>query len=226
MAKITSEDLNKNHRSPINLEVGDDEITWAIVQEYMSSFKKYSTVDKNLADKYKIGKGSSRRSSVVTTATAAPATDCTVDTVTPTAASAFNRIFSETVDNDLVDVLISQSLSLYEGVRSALMYLDKRAGVVPTQDLKAKMDHYIAGCKRTIQTEKQELAQKITERKDTMSVETFYYIAKEIILSDTTEESLFSHFFFLLVWNLIKCAENCAGCKINHILWNEDALVL
>ena len=58
------------------------------------------------------------------------------------------------------------------------MYLYKRAGVLQTQDLKANMAQYIAGCKRTIQTEKKELAQKITEGKDPMSVETFEYIAK------------------------------------------------
>ena len=40
------------------------------------------------------------------------------------------------------------------------MYLYKQSRVVPTQDLKAKTAQYILGCKRTIQTEKQELAQK------------------------------------------------------------------
>ena len=40
------------------------------------------------------------------------------------------------------------------------MYLYKRALVVPTQDLNAKMAQYIAGCKQTIQTEKKELAPK------------------------------------------------------------------
>ena len=79
------------------------------------------------------------------------------------------------------------------------MYLYKRAGVVPTKDLKSNMDQYITGCKRTIQTERQELAQKITEEKDPMSVETFEYIAKEMFLSDTSEESLFAHFFSSLV---------------------------
>ena len=48
------------------------------------------------------------------------------------------------------------------------MYLYTRAVVVPTQDLKANMAQYISGCKRTIQTEKQELAQKKTEGKDPM----------------------------------------------------------
>ena len=100
------------------------------------------------------------------------------------------------------------------------MYLYKRAGVVPTQDSKAKMAQYIAECKRTIETEKKELAQKITEGKDPTSVETFEYIAKEMFLSDTAEESLFAHLFFFLDWNLIKRSENCAGCKIIHIHWN------
>ena len=135
----------------------------------MSSPKKYVTVDKNLADKYKSGKGISRRSSAAATATAAPTTACAVATATPTAASATatptaasasNQRFAEIIANVLVDVLISQSLSSYEGVRSALMYLYKRAGVVPTQDLKSKMAQYIVECKSTIQTKKQELAQK------------------------------------------------------------------
>ena len=39
LAKITSLDPNTNHGSPINLEVGDDGITWAIVREYMSLLK-------------------------------------------------------------------------------------------------------------------------------------------------------------------------------------------
>ena len=128
LAKVTSEEPNKKHGSPINLEVGDDGITWAIVREYMSSLKKSATVEKKLAYKYKIGKGSSRRSSAATTATAAPTTALAVATdtptaasatATPTAASASNRRFAETIANDLVDVLISQSLSPYEGVSSA-----------------------------------------------------------------------------------------------------------
>jgi len=73
--------------------------------------------------------------------------------------------------------------------------------VVPNQDLKAKMAQYIAGCKRTIQIEKQELAQKITEGKDPMSVKPFEYIAKEIFVNDDVEESLFAHLFCLLDWN-------------------------
>ena len=72
------------------------------------------------------------------------------------------------------------------------------------------MAQYIAGCKRTIQTGKQDLDQKITKGKDPMSVETFKYIAKEMFLSDTAEESLFAHFFPLLDWNLMKRAEKCA----------------
>ena len=82
---------------------------------------------------------------------------------------------------------------------------------MPTQDLKANIAQYIAGFKRTIQTEKQELAQKITEGKDPMSVETFEYIAKEMFLSDSAEELLFARLFSLLDWNLMKRAENCAG---------------
>ena len=134
LEKVTSEDPNKKHGSPINLEVGDNGISWAIVREYTSSLKKSSTVDKKLADKYKSGKGSSRRYSAATTATVAPKTALAVANTTPTAASATaapttasasNRRFAETIANDLVDVMIYQSLSSYKGVSSALMYLYK-----------------------------------------------------------------------------------------------------
>ena len=50
--------------------------------------KKNATVDKNLADKYKSVKGSSRRSSAANTATNAPTTARAVSTDTPTAGSA------------------------------------------------------------------------------------------------------------------------------------------
>ena len=60
------------------------------------------------------------------------------------------------------------------------------------------------------QEEKQKSANHITTT-DSMSVETFEYIAKEMFLSDTAEESLFAHLFSLLDWKLMKRAENCAG---------------
>ena len=105
------------------------------------------------------------------------------------------------------------------------MYLYKRAGVVANEDLKAKMAQFIAGCKRTIQTEKQELAQKISEGKEPKSVETFEYIAKELFVSESAELAVFAHLFFLIDWNLMKGAENCEGCKIDHIYWSADSLV-
>ena len=57
--------------------------------------QKYVTLDKKLADKYKSGKGRSRRSSSSTTTTAAPTTAREVSTTTLTAVSVSNRIFAE-----------------------------------------------------------------------------------------------------------------------------------
>ena len=59
--------------------------------------------------------------------------------------------------SEMVDIVLSQSQSSYEGVRSALMYLHKRAGVIPSPVLKANMAQFIAGCKRMIQMEKEDL---------------------------------------------------------------------
>ena len=209
---VTAEDPEKNHGSPINLD-GDDQIAWPIIREYMDSLKKKATVDRNLAQKYKAGGrrnrgggGNQQNNASSTAEHASPA------------GLAGSR-------DDMVEVLISQSLSSYKAVRSALMYLYKRAGVVANEDLKAKMAQFIAGCKRTIQTEKQELAQKISEGKEPKSVETFEYIAKELFVSESAELAVFAHLFFLLDWNLTKRAENCEGCKIDHIYWSADSLV-
>ena len=51
-------------------------------------------------------------SSAATTATAVPTTAREIAAATPTASSASNRRFAEKNSNELVDVLISQSLSL------------------------------------------------------------------------------------------------------------------
>ena len=56
LEKVAYEDPHKKHGYPINLEVGDDGITWEILREYMSSLKKSAIVEKKLADKYKIDK--------------------------------------------------------------------------------------------------------------------------------------------------------------------------
>ena len=47
LVKVTSEDPNKNHGSTINLEVGDNGITWAILREYMSSLKNMQLYTKS-----------------------------------------------------------------------------------------------------------------------------------------------------------------------------------
>ena len=157
---VTAEDPEKNQGSPINLD-GDDQITWPIIHEYMGSLKKKATVDRNLAQKYKAGsrrnRGGGRNQQ---------------NNASSTAEDASPAGLTGSREDDMVEVLTSQSLSSYGAVRSALMYLYKRAGVVANEDLKAKMAQFIAGCKRrTIQTEKQELAQKISEGKEPMSVE-------------------------------------------------------
>ena len=43
------------------------------------------------------------------------------------------------------------------------------------------------------------------------------YIAKK--------EEIVAHVFFVLDWNLMKRAENCVTANINHIYFDEDALV-
>ena len=199
LENVTSEGTD-GHKSPIKID-GEGCITWAVTREYMTTLKKKVKVSKVLAERYAMSNTGGSKPSAVST----------------------NSTISN--EDEQIDALVLQSISSYEAVRSGLQYLHKRAGVQMTQKFEQSMAQFIAGCKRTIPKEKQELAQKITEGKEPMSVEVYEYIAKEMFESDKAEHSLFAHLFFLLDWNLMKRAENCAGCKIDHIYWNGDSLV-
>ena len=195
---VSSENSDNNHKSPIRID-GEVILPWVVIREYMNSLKRKISVDKKLAMSY-IKRISAEEG------------------ISPPTVTGSNP-------DGTIDLLASQSLSSYEAVRSCISYLHRLADVVMDQRTKQQMSQFIAGCKRTIANEKQLLGQKITEGKEPMSVEVFEYISKELFVSEDPEESLFGHLFFLLDWNLMKRAENCEKCKINHIYWSGDALI-
>ena len=127
-------------------------------------------------------------------------------------------------DHDKIDVEVQQSESAYQGVRSAIGYVYKMACVRMPDYMVDHLRKFIAGKRRTGLKEKQHLGLKITEGKRAMSFEAYELIAKYLFHSGK-KEHIFAHLFMVLDWNLMKRAENCVACKINHITFRNDSLV-
>ena len=87
-----------------------------------------------------------------------------------------------------------------------------------------KLSQFIGGIKRTIAKEKRELGKKMTKEKEKMSFEVYQVICKLLLTSGTTE-SIFTHCFLMLEWNLMARSDNVCMTHINHISWDEDSLI-
>ena len=57
-----------------------------------------------------------------------------------------------------------------------------------------------------------------------MSFEVYQVICKLLLTSGTTE-SIFTHCFLVLEWNLMARSDNVCTTHINHISWDEDSLI-
>ena len=123
-----------------------------------------------------------------------------------------------------VKVLTQQSLSSYEGVRSALGYIYKVTRVRMPIDMTEKLKVFIAGKRRSTLAEKQHLGLELTAGKKPMTRETYELLAKYFFFSGE-KEHVFGHLFLVLDWSLMKRVENCVNAKINHIYFEHDALV-
>ena len=86
-----------------------------------------------------------------------------------------------------------------------------------------KLSQFMGGIKRTIAKEKRELGKK-DEGKEKMSFEVYQVICKLLLTSGTTE-SIFTHCFLVLEWNLMARSDNVCTTHINHITWDEDSLI-
>ena len=73
--------------------------------------------------------------------------------------------------------------------------------------------------------EKEESSGRLTEGKDPMSI-AFYKIIRKKIIEDGSKESIFTHAFFTLAWNLIIRSKNTVHIHRNHMKWGSDCLTI
>ena len=82
----------------------------------------------------------------------------------------------------------------------------------------------LSGKRRADLKEKEGLGLSITEGKRPLSQEAFELLAKTLFYREK-KEHIFAHVFLVLDWTLMKQAENCVNCKINHISSQNICLV-
>ena len=123
-----------------------------------------------------------------------------------------------------VSVYVMQSTANYEGIRAAVAYFYRMAGIKMPMEMTRKFKQYMAGQKRTGLKEKQDLGLEIMEGKKSLSFERCELIAKQMFVSGN-KEHIFAHLFLSLDWCLMKRAENCVNAKLNHISFMHDSMV-
>ena len=120
--------------------------------------------------------------------------------------------------------LTFMSKSTYNGYQSALAHLYCVSNIVMPDAMAKKISQFMGGIKRTIAKEKQAMGKKNDEGKEKMSFEVYQQICKLLLTSGTTE-SIFTHCFLVLEWNLMARSDNICVTHINHITWDDDSLV-
>ena len=123
-----------------------------------------------------------------------------------------------------VGVSVQQSQSSHEGIRSAVAWVYKMTRTPMPETMRSHLSVFIAGKQRTGLKEKENLGLSLSEGKKALGREAFELIAKTLFVSEQ-KEHIFTHLFFVLDWVLMKRAENCVNCKVNHISFVDDALV-
>ena len=173
---------------------GENSLTYEIIRQYMMLKKKVVLLDKDCVDDY----AKSNKNE--------------------------NQVGEEHMHDEKVKVLVQQSISSYQHIRSFIKYLYRATGVSCPLEISNKLSTFIAGKKRVIRKEKQNLGLTITEGKKALSKEGYHLFAKYFFTSSQPEHA-FAHLFLVLDWCLMKRAENCVNAQINHIYFRHDALV-
>ena len=133
------------------------------------------------------------------------------------------EIVEANLEDDKVKVFVLQSLSSYKNIRSYIGYLYKINRLPRPSNIQDQLSIFIAGKKRPIRKEKQQLGLHIGEGKKAMAKLAYELFAKHFL--GGRDKHVFAHLFLVLDWCLMKRAKNCVNAKINHIYFRNDSLV-
>ena len=132
-------------------------LSYSVVRSFMMIGRRIQIVDKEIAEQYLRDKNK----------------DVTL-------------LESAAVGNSKVKLVVQQSASQYEGIRSSISYLYKMTRVVMPDEMANNLRSVIAGQRRTGSKEKQDLGLTILEGKRTISSEEYELVCKHFFAVEST----------------------------------------
>jgi len=117
------------------------------------------------------------------------------------------------------------SKATYGCIQSALCHMYRMSDVHFPDDFYADLSKMMSGLKKRVQRQKQKDGLRIEEGKSPMSMQIFILLCKYFV-QQPDDDSILSHTFLTLEWNLMARSDSVTSCHVNHIEWRNDSLVI
>ena len=134
----------------------------------------------------------------------------------------FSRYLAERKDKNNGKYL---SKSTYGNLQSSVCHLYRLCDVQFPDDFSADLSKIMSGFKKRVQRQKQKKGFRIEEGKTPMSLQVYSLIC-DYFVQQPDDDSILSHAFLTLEWNLMARSDNVTNCHLNHIEWRNDSLIV
>lgn len=113
------------------------------------------------------------------------------------------------------------------GMSSAIQDLYRSQKKMVNQEIHTELKMFLRGYKRFIQDRKQAGVHPIHEGKRHLTFVGYVSLAKYAIRQqESRDSSLFAHTFLVLCWNLFARSHSVSTLMLQHISWDNDAMVV
>ncbi len=109
--------------------------------------------------------------------------------------------------------------------RSAYKELHRQCGVTVSQNFEKQLTIKFKGMLRGHAEEKEQTGGRLAEGKDPMSFRLYKFLCSKMV-EKGTKDSIFSHAFLTLTWNLVCRSKNTVNIHRNHISWGTDCVTI
>ena len=117
--------------------------------------------------------------------------------------------------------------STMTGIGSAINDMYRSRGLQISEQIKAKLNQFMAGHRRMVADAKQQGQLPMFEGKRPLSHTGYLNLAKYALKTQSSRVgSLFPHTFIVLAWNLFARSHSVAALMLNHFEWKDDALMV
>lgn len=137
------------------------------------------------------------------------------------------EIFFGFIGRDFEDGSV-RSKKTIDGYMSSIKYLHRLQGIPVPEDVKRFFDDFAEGYKRKIAKKKEEGVMKVQEGKVPLAMQNYSRLCGVGLFActDRSTAASFVHVFMVLAWNLFARSINVAALRMNHMKWDNDALVI